>query len=169
MNKMCRYTSLAPLLLIIAAAFNLSSCDERPYFEEYLKVDKNGWIADSSAQFQVQIDDTSSAYALVFNLRANDNYPYSNLYLFRKILSEESTEYADTAQLFLADAYGRWLGDGIGELKTFQRAYRREPLSFRKKGIYTFEFRQAMRTDALSGVEEVGLTVYKIEDGKDNK
>jgi len=168
-NKMFRCTSLRPLLLAIAAAFYLSSCDEPPYFEEYLKVGESGWLADSSASFQVEIEDTSSAYALVFNLRANDDYPYSNLYLFRKILSAESTEYADTAQIFLADAYGRWLGDGIGELKTFQRPYRRVPLSFRKKGVYTFEFSQAMRTQALTGVEEVGLTIYKIENGQDNQ
>ncbi len=168
MNKKLWHKSLVALLLISITVF-LSSCEESPYFEEYLSVDENGWLADSSARFQVKIEDTSSAYALIFNLRANDNYPYSNLYLFRKISSEENTEYADTAQIFLADAYGRWLGDGIGELKTFQRPYRREPLSFRQKGIYTFEFRQAMREKALAGVEEVGLTIYKIEDGQNKQ
>lgn len=165
---MFRHKSLAALLFVSLAAF-FSSCDEKPYFEEYLSVDESGWLADSSASFQVEIEDTNSSYAIVFNLRANDNYPYSNLYLFRKIRSEKITEYADTAQIFLADAYGRWLGDGIGELKTFQRPYRREPLSFRKKGTYTFEFSQAMREKALTGVEEVGLTIYKIEDGQNKQ
>lgn len=165
---MFRHKSLAALLFVSLAAL-FSSCDEKPYFEEYLSVDESGWLADSGASFQVEIEDTNSSYAIVFNLRANDNYPYSNLYLFRKIRSEKITEYADTAQIFLADAYGRWLGDGIGELKTFQRPYRREPLSFRKKGTYTFEFSQAMREKALTGVEEVGLTIYKIEDGQNKQ
>jgi gliding motility-associated lipoprotein GldH len=165
-NKLFRPISHLPL--VIALAFLFSSCDESPYFEEYLSVGEKGWQADSIASFQVEIEDTTCSYALVFNLRANDDYPYSNLYLFRKILSEESTEYADTAQIFLADAYGRWLGDGIGSLKTFQRPYRREPLSFRKKGEYTFEFSQAMRANALNGVEEVGLTIYKIENDHEN-
>jgi gliding motility-associated lipoprotein GldH len=165
-NKLFRHISLFPL--IITVAFLFSSCNESPYFEEYLSVGEAGWQADSTASFQVEIEDTTCSYALVFNLRANNNYPYSNLYLFRKILSEESTEYADTAQIFLADAYGRWLGDGIGALKTFQRPYRKNPLSFRKKGLYTFEFSQAMRTNALDGVEEVGLTIYKIENGQEN-
>lgn len=168
MNKNFWHSSFKLIALIAWLSASLSSCEESPYFEEYLRVSDKGWQADSAASFTVEINDTTAAYALVFNLRANDNYPYSNLYLFRKILSEESIEYADTAQIILADAYGRWLGDGVGELKTFQRPYRKEPLSFRKKGIYTFEFTQAMRNATLAGVEEIGLSIYKIKNGSEN-
>jgi len=119
------------------------------------------------ARFEVEIEDTMSFYAVFFNLRANNNYPNSNLYLFRTIYSEEGIEYRDTANLTLADPYGRWLGEGVGDLKTFQRIYRKQPLRFAKPGTYTFEFVQAMRIDPLQGVEDIGLSIYKQGNGEE--
>jgi gliding motility-associated lipoprotein GldH len=136
-------------------------------YESYLDVNSKGWHQDSTASFEVTIDDTTAAYMVIFNLRANDDYPYSNLYLFREIQSETVLEYQDTAAVKLADEYGRWLGDGLGELKTFSRAYRAQPLRFNRRGTYTFSFTHAMRVEVLKGVEDVGLTLYKKEDGKD--
>lgn len=136
-------------------------------YEKYLSVNTKGWYADSTAKFEVTIEDTTVPYLVVFNLRANDNYPYSNLYLFREIKSEGRLEYQDTALVTLADQYGRWLGDGLGELKTFSRPYRAQPLRFNRKGNYTFSFTHAMRNEVLQGVEDVGLTLYKKENGKD--
>lgn len=145
----------------------LFSCQEQPIYEKYLSVNAQGWHADSTAKFEVSIEDTTAAYVVVFNLRANDNYPYSNLYLFREIKSEGGLEYQDTALVTLADQYGRWLGDGLGELKTFSRPYRAQPLLFKRQGKYTFSFTHAMRHEVLQGVEDVGLTLYKNENGED--
>ena len=143
------------------------ACEPGPMYENYLLVESVGWHQDSTASFQVEITDTNAPYMVIFNLRANDAYPYSNLYLFREIRSEEGLEYRDTAEVTLADAYGRWLGEGIGELKTYSRPYRAQPLRFNRKGTYTFTFTQAMRTAQLPGVEAVGLTLYKEENGKE--
>lgn len=149
--------------LVPTAVLFISACSERPYFEQYLPVSKQGWHLDSAASFEVEIKDTTSTYAVLFNLRANDAYPYSNIYLFRSVFSDDGLEYQDTAQVILADAYGKWLGDGIGELKTFTRPFRAQPLRFNRRGTYTFKFVQGMRDTLLTGVEDVGLTIYKEE------
>lgn len=156
----------ASIFLALIGLFSLSSCEETPFYEEYLAIDGSTWQVDSVARFEIEIEDTLSTYPIVLNIRANDDYPYANLYLFRKIYSEDGLEYSDTAEFKMADAYGRWLGVGIGELKTFKRVYRREPLRFNRPGTYRFEFVQAMRTDPLPGIEDFGLTIFKNEYGE---
>jgi gliding motility-associated lipoprotein GldH len=157
----------AKTLLALSFLALFWSCSEKPFFEVYHQIEAEGWSADSVQGFTVDIDDTSTAYTVLFNLRANDLYPYSNLYLFRSIYSEEGLEYSDTANLKLADPYGKWLGEGVGELKTFQRLYRAEPIRFNNRGSYRFEFTQAMRQQILPGVKAVGLTIFKEENGKE--
>lgn len=152
-------------LVLIAVVFT-TACSEKPFYEKYLPVSQQGWQLDSAAIFEVDIQDTTSTYAVLFNLRANDAYPYRNIYLFRSVWSEDGLEYQDTAKVILADAYGKWLGEGIGELKTFTRPFRAQPLRFNKRGTYTFKFVQGMRDTLLPGVEDVGLTIYKEEYGE---
>lgn len=163
---MTRIKSSKLLFLPFAVSLLLCSCQQKPYYENYLKVSEQGWHQDSAAIFEVEISDTTSSYAVIFNLRANGSYPYSNLYLFRTVSSEEGLEYQDTAQVILADQYGKWLGEGIGELKTFSRPFRAQALRFNRSGNYTFKFVQAMRDEYLRGVEDVGLTLYKEKDGE---
>jgi len=153
---------LLPLLLLF-----FSSCGEEPFYEEYISVNDAGWIADSIASFELEVDDTVSAYRVVLTFRANNDYPHSNLYLFREILSEDGLEYRDTANFILADPYGKWLGDGMGELKTFARLFRRQPLRFNKKGTYRFRLEQAMRVDTLKGIKDIGISIYKEANGKE--
>lgn len=157
---------LGLLFLFSGLVIGLGSCEEQPFYESYLSIDSGKWQADSVARFEVDIEDTLSSYPIVINIRANADYPYSNLYLFRKIYSEVGLEYSDTAEFKMADAYGRWLGEGVGELKTFQRVFRKEPLRFRRAGTYRFELVQAMRQDPLIGIEDIGLTIYKNEHGE---
>lgn len=151
---------------IILLVFGLLACSERPFYEEYQHLEA-GWHQDSVLRFAVPIEDTLSSYSVMLRLRGNDQYPYANLYLFRSIQSDRGLEYRDTANLTLADPYGKWLGEGIGELKTFSRAFRREPMRFNRSGVYTFEIQQAMRRELLPGLEDVGLSIYRNPNGEE--
>lgn len=147
--------------LLLASLLVFAACEEKPYYEQYRELASGGWPAADTLRFEVEVRDTQATYAVLFHLRANAQYPFSNLYLFRQIYSEIGMEYRDTSELKLADPYGRWLGDGPGDLKTFSRPYRPQPLRFNRRGNYTFSFVQAMRRDTLAGVRSVGLTLYK--------
>lgn len=149
----------------------LTACGPKAVYEEYVDIPKKGWYKDSAVSFEVDVKDTSAAYEIVWYLRNNDQYEYSNIYLFRNVRSKRGTEFADTAQFLLADPYGKWLGKGVGELKTNTWPFKTGYLRFRHGGKYIFTLQQAMRTDYLKGVENVGLGIFKLEPGeqKDGK
>ncbi len=138
------------------------SCGTDAFYEEYIPVENASWHKDSLARFTIEIEDTSVFYQINWHLRNNDDYPYKNIYLFRKIESERGQEFEDVAEFQLADDYGKWLGRGVGELKTNTWPFKKQPLKFKQKGNYTFILQQAMRTEKLAGVEDVGLSIIKI-------
>lgn len=156
-------------IALIAAMALAVACDPTPMYEEYVSVPGNSWQADSTISFEVEITDTTGVYQAIWHLRNNDDYEWSNIYLFRDVKSDRGVEYADTAQFILADNYGKWLGKGVGELKTNSWPFKSGYLRFRHSGKYTFTLQQAMRTPSLKGVEDVGLGIYKLEPKTDGK
>jgi len=162
MKNVSRLGLLAGLVLCL-------QCQPRPVYEAYYPVQGQAWHQDSALIFSFMIEDTTAWYQPHFNLRSNSAYPYSNIFLFREILSEDGLEFRDTAEYVMADAYGRWLGTGTGELRTFQWPFGRRGIQFAKPGEYRFKFVQAMRNEALPGIEQVGFTLIKKESNSNGK
>ena len=125
---------------------------------------QNGWHSDSVLTFEVPVKDVESQYYVSMRVRHNADYPYQNLYLFRTISSATGIEYQDTVDLTMADDRGKWLGEGVGELKTMAFAYGRGGLRFTNIGKYTFTLQQGMRDTLLPGITDVGLTIELIEE-----
>ncbi len=155
-------------LLALLIPLWISGCSEPPFYEEYIAVNNNAWHADSTASFDVEIEDTSSAYIIYINLRNNSSYPFSNIFLFREISSSRGIEFRDTVEYILADQYGKWTGKGLGELKTNSWPYKTSELRFNKPGVYTFSIQQAMRVGILEGIEDIGMSVYKANTQQQN-
>jgi len=62
-------------------------------------------------------------------------------------------------QIELADQTGRWLGNGMSNLISYE-----QPLLLKtklRKGHYTFKLSHNMREDLISGVNDVGIKVEK--------
>jgi gliding motility-associated lipoprotein GldH len=68
----------------------------------------------------------------------------------------------DTIEVILADNRGKWLGSGLGDIWDLQQIYK-ENIRFAQQGRYTFEYQQAMRTEKLPFILDVGLRVEKVK------
>ena len=148
--------------LIILVFLSVACSREDITYTSSHKIDQAGWHQDSVVRFMVPVEDTLSSYKVVVSLRTNNTYPYQNLYLFRESSSDRGREMADTAEYPLADATGRWLGTGVGDLKTHDFVVRNQPLRFRKTGMYAFSFTQGMRDTLLPGIEDIVLTLNRV-------
>lgn len=147
--------------MLALAAFAAVACTNAPLADAFVPM-PNGWHKDSVLQFPVKIADVNQAYRVNVKMRHNGDYPYANIYMFRKIESANGIEYQDTVNFALADPTGKWLGSGVGELKTMVWAYRADALKFNQPGNYVFSLAHGMRTDVLPGIENVGLEVIEI-------
>lgn len=153
---------------ILAVALSLTSCaDENRVFEENVEIPNEKWTVSEKAILEAEISDTISSHNFLINVRNTERYPYRNLYVFVKTTFPNGKSSKDTVGIVLADATGRWIGNGSGYLNssshlsnTIMYQYnRRFPLS----GTYRFEIEQAMRTDTLVGIKNIGLRIEKTD------
>ncbi len=145
----------------------LASCDKTRVFDEYKSVGKT-WHKDSIVSFDLPEMDTLKSYNLFVNLRANNDYPFNNLFLIVSMDHPGRLTKVDTLEYLMADPDGKLLGDGFTDIKESKLFYK-ENVKF-KKGTYKVRIRHAVResgkisgVDALNGITEVG---FRIEPAK---
>ncbi|MBN2484602.1 MAG: gliding motility lipoprotein GldH [Bacteroidales bacterium] len=142
-------------VIISAVAF---SCTNKRLFDEVQKISPDGWHKTDSISFIFQISDTSQAYNILLHLRNKTSYRNSNLWLFINTTAPNGETITDTVEFFLAEPSGRWLGKGLGAVNSMLVPYKTN-IRFPYRGIYRFDFRQAMREDTLEGIIDIGMRV----------
>ena len=144
------------VFVLVVAVYGAISCSRQPVYNEFKQVDPDGWSADSSSVFQVNMEDTSGTYNLTLHIRHTSSYPYQNLWLFVEQLSPDSQLVRDTISCILADHAGKWLGTGTGSVYLFSAPLKKQ-YSFGQQGIYRYTVVHGMRDEILSGIQAVGL------------
>ena len=156
------------LLCLLACSFILVSCDPNGVFDEYRSV-SNAWHKDSIVQFKVQVPDSVNAYNLFVNLRNNNDYRYSNLFLIVEFNYPNGKTVKDTLQYKMAEPNGKFLGTGFSSIKENKLWYK-ENFVFNESGEYLINIQQAMRENGkvngvkeLEGIADVGFRVERTK------
>ncbi|MDR1779477.1 MAG: gliding motility lipoprotein GldH [Tannerella sp.] len=137
------------------------SCSQTVFYEQYQIIEGEAWSKENEFFFTFNIDDNTAAYDIYINVRNNNNYPYTNLWLFCSEEQPVGPIVRDTIECMLSDDFGKWYGTGISIFNL--KIPIRTGYHFPHKGQYTFGIRQGMRENRLRGIEEIGLTIEKAE------
>jgi gliding motility-associated lipoprotein GldH len=134
------------------------ACKFSVLYEKAEDIPKGLWSVNSPVTFAVPITDTLNYYSIVFSLRNNNNYPYSNLFLFVDTYSPAGNSRRDTIEMTLANIKGKWLGKGISGVWQ-NKFYFRKNIRFPQSGEYKIKISQAMRDKSLEGIMDVGIKI----------
>lgn len=152
-----------PLICFFFVIF-LISCDPNRVFDKYKSL-PDGWHKDSVISFSFENPDTTKVYDLFINIRNNNDYAFSNLYLITEMNFPNGKTIADTLEYEMAYPNGQWMGEGFTDLKESKLWYR-EKVGFGETGEYLFKIRHAMRKNGeingvenLKGITEVGFRI----------
>lgn len=146
--------------MVLVSSLLFLSCDREQVYDTYHTVDNKGWHRHDTLVFNPQISDTALLYNLIIKVRHNTGYRYRNLFLFTRTRFPDGGFTRDTIELMLAKKDGEWLGRGYGAIRTTRQMILQQA-RFRHEGTYTFELNQAMRTDSLRGIEDIGIRIEK--------
>lgn len=142
------------ILLIVTI---LSSCvNKNVIFDESVVISNAAWNNQDFPYFDVNVEDTTSAYNFYLNIRHLENYRYSNFYMFLHTTFPDGNQTHDTIELVLSYPDGRWIGKGSGSMRD-NNILLNNNLHFPSKGNYRFEIEQAMRESVLEGITDVGI------------
>lgn len=165
--KTIKNNSIATVFLLLL--ITLVSCDAKRVYDEYKSIPKGSWVQNTKIDFNFTVKDTISKRNLFFNLRNNNDYPFSNLFLIANINFPDGTQITDTLEYDMADKTGKFLGTGFSEIKENKLFYK-ENITFPSTGDYVVSVYQAMRKNgevkgvqSLDGITDVGFRIEKIE------
>jgi len=155
------------LSVIIIVSLVTLSCNDSAVFDIYKPISKTQWHKDSIISFTFNPIDTVSTNSVYINLRNNNDYQYSNLFLIVSIDFPNNYSVVDTLEYEMADAEGKFLGSGFTDLKENKLEYKSNVV-FPSSGTYTFSVQHAMRKSGdikgislLKGITDVGLRIEK--------
>ncbi len=153
-------------VLLLLVVFLFFSCDKKRVFDEYKSVG-NTWNKDSIVTFELPVLDSTKNYNLFVNLRANNSYPFNNLFLIVAMERPNGFTKVDTLEYQMANSDGTLLGDGFSDLKE-SKLFFKEKINL--KGKYKVHIKQAVRENGkvpgvedLDGITEVGFRIEKID------
>lgn len=159
--------SVCSVFLLIVTIIFFSSCDRNRVFDEYESL--NTWHKDSLVGFEFDNIDSTKVYDLFINIRNNNNYQYSNLFLITEIKFPQGKVISDTLEYEMTKPNGEWLGNGFGDVKESKLWYK-EDVKFDESGQYKVTIQQAMRKNGevdgiqeLEGITDVGFRIEKSD------
>lgn len=154
-------------LFFVLAITLLTSCNSNVVISEYRSLNGASWNRDEVLKFSFSEVDTIHAYDMFINVRNDNTFPYSNLFLITSLTTPEGEVLQDTLEYNMALPDGTWLGKGSGSLKENKLWYK-ENIVFPNSGVYTLEVSHAMRKNgnvqgviSLEGITDVGLEITK--------
>lgn len=161
-NKLTNYILLLLVLIV--------SCDSNYVYDEY-KTISSQWNKNNKIEFNYLSQDTINAYNLFINLRNDNAYKYSNLFLIVEMNHPNGKVVKDTLEFKMANPDGTFLGTGFSDVKENKLWYKgfEKSFIFKEIGEYTIFVQHAMRengkTDGienLEGILDVGFRVERI-------
>ena len=155
-------------LIIICIVISVISCDDKQVFDTYQTV-ANTWEINEKVSFTLPELDATQSYNLFINVRNNNEYKYSNLYLISEMKFPNGKVLTDTLEYRLATSDGKWLGIGFSDLKENKLWYK-ENVSFKEEGNYTITIEHAMRKNgevngisSLEGITDIGFRIENTQ------
>lgn len=156
------------ILSLVIVLLVLTSCTNNLVYNEYKSIPNAEWHKDSIVKFQFSPVDTISRNNVYINLRNNNDYAYSNLFLIVGIDFPNNYRVVDTLEYEMADVEGNFLGEGLTDLKENLLEFKTNVI-FPTTGVYDISIQQAMRKSgevdgitALKGVSDVGIQIEKM-------
>lgn len=161
---------MAKYILCLFALILFISCDSSIVQSAYRATTSGNWEKDAILEFSITELDTVQAYNIFINLRNDEKYVFSNIFLIAELEYPNGASTKDTLEYEMTLPDGQWLGKGDGSLKENKLWYK-ENIVLPVKGVYNLKLSHAMRKNGkvngivdLEGITDVG---YQIE--KSNK
>ncbi len=154
-------------LMIVVCSLLFLGCGKGPVYSEFQPLEDGSWERDEIKEFKISGLEENQNYQIYINVRNDNKYPYSNLFLITELEYPDGATYVDTLEYTMAKADGTWLGKGYGSIKENKLWYK-ENINFTDTGVYTVRIEHAMRKNGtvdgvveLPGITDVGVEIEK--------
>lgn len=151
------------LLLLYLPILALQSCvDKNVKVDTYEAIPKLNWTYVNPIKATINVTDSTQAYNIYVNFRHTADYKYANIWLRFHIIGPNQKDVPVRQEFQLAMPDGHWLGNGSGNLFSYQLIYK-EKYKFAGIGKYTLIVEQNMRDNPLKAISDVGIFIEETK------
>tara|TARA_Y100000766_G_C18852097_1_gene578701 strand:- start:884 stop:1360 length:477 start_codon:yes stop_codon:yes gene_type:complete len=137
--------------------FKLSFLSNKTIYSDYYNIPNNQWLLKDTLIFNLPMEQQSiNQYNIQLFGKINQDYLYSNLFLFVDLYSENKKIKRDTLSILMYDSFGKPVQKNIGNTQFFNLNYLP---TFKINKNYKLKIVHGMRNDKLNGVESIGLKI----------
>jgi len=155
-----RTRNLNKIAFIFALIF-LVSCDNNKVYDEYIDLESTGWSTADTLAFEIELNSTNGGlFDFLIGLRNNNEYLYSNIFLFVELENPQGITLSDTLQYLVAEPNGKWKGSGVGAIK--YNLFKYKESQELEDGLYKIKITHGMRSELLHGLEDIGLRIESV-------
>ena len=151
-----------PSIIALVGLLWTGCSDPNAVTDQNTVIINNNWAYTNKIKDTVKIDNEHIAYNLYLNLRITGDYKYSNMFVLIYQTNPDKKTTATRYEVKLANPDGEWLGQGSGNIYSYQIPFRLA-YKFPAAGTYTFQIEQNMRDNPLHEISDVGIRVEKAE------
>jgi len=151
--------------VLITLVLLFFSCAKPTIYNKYKSLNNNKWAINKPVDFLVDVKDSLKTYNIFINIRNNNQYPYSNIFLVVSTYFDNTISEIDTLEYKMADVSGKWLGTGFDGVKENKLVFKIN-YKFPRKGNYKYSIIHANRKNGnlkgdefLKGITDVGLSI----------
>ncbi len=153
---------LRNFIFLILINMGLQACDNNVLVDNFDHIPNQNWTYIKPIKAVVNITDSTKKYNIYINFRHNADYKYANIWLRFHLLGPKLKDEPLRQEFQLALQDGEWLGNGSGNLYSYQLIYK-ENYKFPTNGKYTIVVEQNMRDNPLKNVSDAGIRVVLAE------
>ena len=149
------------ILLSLITAFY--ACETINLFEKNVPVPGHAWNTSFKPEISFDITDTTAFYNIYFVIRHTDAYGFNNIWVNATSMAPGDSASITERFDFLLASQDRWTGSAMDDIYEHRILLYKQPVKFRRSGIYKVKFEQVMRENPLKHVLNVGLRVEKVK------
>ena len=160
---------MAKKFFIILLVVFVCACTSNLEHSEYRSLNNGIWTMKDTLRFSFTNADSLTRRNIYINVRNDNSYEFSNLFLITAMESPKGEIVIDTLEFEMALPDGSWLGKGTGSIKE-NKLWFRENVVFPDSGVYNFKISHAMRKNGsvggiqeLKGITDIGLQIDKTQ------
>lgn len=145
-------------LLLFTFLLILAACGPKYAIKKTYNLPDNQWTYADSLRFEFDIQDTTTLYNLLLDVKHTTDFGFQNLYTRIHTQFPNGTRLSKPVSLELADQAGVWQGNCNSKTCTIEIPIQ-EGAYFNQPGHYIITVEQFMRDSIINGVQDVTLKV----------
>jgi gliding motility-associated lipoprotein GldH len=149
------------ILLFLITGF--IACETINLFEKNVPVPGHAWNTTFKPEISFDISDTTAFYNIYFVIRHTDAYGFNNIWVNATSIAPGDSASITERFDFLLASQDRWTGSAMDDIYEHRILLYKQPVKFRRSGVYKVKFEQVMRENPLKHVLNVGLRVEKVK------